>query len=84
MGDDEPEAKGTLMLGELGHGKHKRRIVYEQPEVKDINPLKVELELFVTAVRGGARPVVGAEDGMRALEVAQTILEKINEHTMVM
>jgi predicted dehydrogenase len=84
VGDDEPEVKGTLMLGEIGHGKRKRKIVYEQPEVKDVNPLKYELELFAAAVRDGTRPVVAAEEGMRALEVAQIILEKINQQTLVL
>lgn len=79
---EEPQAKGTLMLGELGSGKHKRRIIYEQPEVKEVNSLKYELELFAKTIRGGRTPLVSGEDGKRALEVAQIIMERIGQQTI--
>jgi len=79
VGEDEPEAEGTMMLGELGSGKHKRKIVYEQPEVKEVNALQHEIGLFVDAVREGRRPVVSGDDGRRALEVANIIMEKIGQ-----
>ena len=69
------------MLGELGSGKHKRRIVYEQPEVKEVNALKYELELFVKSVIDGTEPPVTGRDGLQALEVAQIILKMISENT---
>jgi predicted dehydrogenase len=77
-------AKGTLMLGELGSGKHKRTIVYEQPEVKEINALKYELQLFAGCVRDNVPPLVSGEDGKRALEVADSIMRKIGEQTITM
>ena len=80
--DEEPHAKGTLMLGELGSGKHKRRIVYEQPEVKEVNALKYEIGLFARAIRERTQPLVSGEDGKRALEVAQTIMERISQQTI--
>jgi predicted dehydrogenase len=79
VGDDEPEAKGTMMLGELGSGVHKRKIVYEQPEVKEGNALKYELQLFVQAIGRNARPIVSGDDGKQALEVAHRIMEKIGQ-----
>ncbi len=82
VGEDEPEAKGTMMLGELGSGKYKRKIVYQQPEVKEVNALRYELNLFAEAVTTGKRPVVSGEDGKRALEVASIILEKIGQQKM--
>ena len=75
----DPGATGTLMLGELGSGKLKRKIVYEQPEVKHVNALKHELTLFIEAITGNTRPIIGAEEGKRALEVAQVIMEKIQQ-----
>jgi predicted dehydrogenase len=84
VGDDEPNARGTLMLGELGSGTHKRKIVYEQPEVKEVNALKYELELFIDAIRQGKRPLVSGEDGRRALQVAQTIMDKISQQTLTL
>ena len=82
VGEDEPETKGTMMLGELGSGKYKRKIVYEQPEVKEVNALRYELEQFAEAIAKGKRPVVSGEDGKRALEVAAIILEKIGQQKM--
>jgi predicted dehydrogenase len=74
---DAPDVSGTLMLGELGSGAVNRKIVYEQPEVKDVNALKLELEQFLSSIREGRPPIVSGEDGKRALEVAQIIMENI-------
>jgi len=82
VGEDEPDAKGTMMLGELGSGKYKRKIVYVQPEVKEVNALRYELDLFAKAVTSHSQPLVTAEDGKRALEVAQIIMEKISQQTV--
>ena len=79
VGENESTAQGTMMLGELGSGKHKHKIVYEQPEVKEVNSLKYELELFAKTIRQNSQPLVTAEDGKRALEVAAIIMEKIDQ-----
>jgi predicted dehydrogenase len=67
----------TMMLGKIEQGSRKRVIVYEQPEVKEVNALKYELELFVHAAQSNEEPKVTGEDGLQALEVAQVILSKI-------
>ncbi|MDE3056933.1 MAG: Gfo/Idh/MocA family oxidoreductase [Bacteroidota bacterium] len=72
-----PASQSTMMLGRIGEGKKKRTIVYEQPEVKEVNALKYELESFVRSIRTGEPPVVSGADGRSALEVAQEILKKI-------
>ena len=82
VGEDEPEAKGTMMLGELGAGRQKRKIVYEQPEVKETNALKYELQLFIKAIQENSSPIIDAEDGKRALEVAHAIMEKIQQQIL--
>lgn len=84
VGDNEGEVEGTLMLGELGSGRHRRKIVYEQPEVKEVNALQYELESFARCIRRGERPVVSGEDGQRALEVANRILQKIAEQKIAL
>lgn len=76
--DENTRVPNTMMLGEIGQGARKRKIIYEQPEVKEINPLKYELETFLRAVRDGSEPIVTAGDGKQALEVAHAIIEKIN------
>ncbi|MFA6468108.1 MAG: Gfo/Idh/MocA family oxidoreductase [Bacteroidota bacterium] len=67
----------TMLLGQIGEGKKKRSIIYEQPEIKKINALKYELESFLKSVQTGSRPVVNGEDGRLALQVAQQIMSKI-------
>ncbi len=84
VGEDEPDVKGTMMLGEIGSGKHRRKIVYELPEVKEVNALRHELGLFAGAIAAGTRPVVSGEDGKRALEVANVIMEKISQQSFAM
>lgn len=75
--DADSDTKSTMMLGQISSGPHKRNIVYEQPEIKDVNALKYELELFAKMIQGDGVPIVTAEDGKRALEVAHDIMEKI-------
>ncbi len=45
--------------------------------VKGEEPLRAELRHFVDCVHGGTPPLVPGEDGLRALEVAQRILERM-------
>jgi predicted dehydrogenase len=82
--EGEPEVQGTMMLGEIGSGKSKRRIVYEQPVVKEVNALRHELALFARCAATGVPPVVSGEDGKRALEVAGAIMDKISQQSFRM
>jgi len=79
--EGDPNIKPTMMLGKIEMGQQKRSIVYEQPEVKEVNALKYELELFVKSVSDGSEPAVTGRDGLQALEVAQEILAKITQNT---
>lgn len=72
----------TMMLGEIELGTSKRKIIYEQPPVKEVNSLQYELELFADAVRTGKPPLVTGEDGLHALEVAHKIMEKIRQQKL--
>jgi len=49
------------------------------PVTKD-EPLKLELQSFVDCVRQGRRPVVTGEDGVKALKLAQDIVDFIRKH----
>ena len=73
---------GAMIMGELGTGASRRKVLYERPEVKDVNALRLELELFVRAMKKNEQPLVGGEDGKRALEVAQIIMEKISQQRL--
>ena len=75
--EQTPNVKSTMMLGKIDQGQHKRIIVYEQPEVQEVNALKYELERFVESVQKNIETPVNGRDGLHALEVAQEILQKI-------
>lgn len=54
--------------------------VDEVPAPPPREPLAIELEDFVQAVRTGNRPRVTAEDGLRAMRLADRILSSLNSH----
>ena len=76
--DNMPESP-FLAFGEMGIGDKKRTVIYEQPEMKEVNALKLELESFVESVLHNKQPLVSGKDGLRALKVAELIIQKIEE-----
>jgi predicted dehydrogenase len=76
---ESADISNTMLLGNIESGSQKRKIIYERPEIKEVNALKYELETFLHAVESNVEPVVTAQDGKRALEMAHAILEKIRE-----
>lgn len=58
----------------------KQQIGFQPLTVVKEEPLRVEVEAFLKAVRTRTRPFVSGEDGLRALSVALAILDKIEEH----
>ncbi len=76
---DQDTGITTISFGEIGIGEKKKRVIYEQPEIKEQNALQYELQLFVDSVINNTKPVVSGEDGLRALRVAEQILQKIGE-----
>jgi predicted dehydrogenase len=74
---DQKVKEGFISFGEIGVGDKKKRLVYEQPEQKEINALHYELQLFVNSVLNKEKPFVTGNDGLRALRVAKIIIDKI-------
>lgn len=68
-----------ISFGSIGTGENIKSIVYEQPEVVEINALKHELSLFIDAVLNDTTPVVSGVDGLEALKIAEQIIKKIEE-----
>jgi len=66
-----------ISFGEIGVGEKRKKLVYEQPEQKEINALQYELQLFINSVINKTKPLVSGVDGLRALKVAQLIIQKI-------
>lgn len=55
----------------------KKTIAIANPVVPEVNAIKQELQEFVTAIKNNSRPVVNEIDGLRAMEVAHLILQKM-------
>jgi predicted dehydrogenase len=77
---DQKVEPSYMSFGEIGVGDKKKRLVYEQPQQQEINALKYELELFVKSILNGEKPVVTGNDGLRALRVAEIIINKIERN----
>jgi predicted dehydrogenase len=54
-----------------------RTIAITSPQVPQVNAIKMELQEFIKAIKNNTRPIVNEIDGLRAMEVAHQILEKI-------
>ncbi|ADB63812.1 oxidoreductase domain protein (plasmid) [Haloterrigena turkmenica DSM 5511] len=68
-------------LTDDGKRRYRHESVVERPRVDNGEPLRHELEAFVEAARNGSEPVVTAEDGIRALEIVQSIDSLVTEET---
>jgi len=66
---------GPIPLGE----NPMEHITIEQLPVEKDEPLKLELRSFVDAVRHGHPPAVSGEDGVKALRLAQDIMDFIRK-----
>jgi predicted dehydrogenase len=49
-------------------------------EIKDVEPLRTEIEAFVDSISEDKTPPVTGEEGRKALSLALGVLEKIEEH----
>jgi predicted dehydrogenase len=58
-----------------------RTIAIANPEVPEGNAIKQELQDFVTAIHHNKRTTVNEIDGLRAMEVAHSILQKMSQNT---
>lgn len=61
----------------LGKGRKKKQIYFENPNIEEKNAIKDELKSFADAINNDTEPIVTIEDGYHALEVAHMILEKM-------
>jgi predicted dehydrogenase len=60
-----------------------QQIGFQPLAVTKEEPLRLEVESFLEAVATRRSPVVSGKDGLRALEVARAILDKIEEHSRI-
>ena len=76
--DKETEESGKIQYP-MDAGDKKKYLVYEQPEIPEVNSIGLELEEFAKAVREDGPVRVSISDGLKALELAHQILDKIDE-----
>ncbi|HUM47806.1 MAG TPA: gfo/Idh/MocA family oxidoreductase, partial [Chitinophagales bacterium] len=63
---------------ELNTGDNETKVInFERPDVKPINSIKMELELFHDAIAFDKEPPVTLLDGYNAMNIAYQIIEKI-------
>ncbi len=57
------------------------KMVHVEPlQIDDCDPLQMELEAFLAAVRTGDRPPVTAEDGLAAVRLASQVVDSLATH----
>lgn len=67
--------------GDIPEGVSPMEMITVSPlEVRKEEPLRLELEAFLKSVRDRSAPVVDGEDGLRALQLAEDILEFMRAH----
>lgn len=75
--DEAPEGEEDLM--ELDTGKQKRYIKVDMPEIEPVNAIQQELQSLAESILEDKPVAVSIEDGLRALQLAHDILQKIEE-----
>lgn len=68
---------------ELGEGKKSKKILFDKPDVSEVNAILEELKDFEQSIREDKSPIVSLQDGYDALDLAHKIMDKINYLNMV-
>lgn len=77
---DLPEnmsATTPIPWGVIERDGTRKQITYKKKKAEEKNALRAELQSFVDAVLNGKQPEVTGEDGVRAMEIADQVLEQI-------
>lgn len=62
-----------------GSGKMKKRILFNKPEIIESNAIFEELLSFHSSIINNTVPIVSGEDGLRSLEVAHAIIDRLKK-----
>lgn len=73
-----PQDEGLFTL-DIDTNSGKKTIAIDNPEIKQVNAIRMELELFRDSILLNKPVPVNAIDGLQAMEVAHQILSKINK-----
>lgn len=77
MEDVQGEPDPFDMVFDLGNGNPPKKILFDKPEIGEVNAIMEELSTFGLAISNDTIPIVSLEDGFHALEVAQKIMDKL-------
>jgi|TARA_R110000737_G_scaffold182215_1_gene205634 predicted dehydrogenase len=75
--DGEPDPFDIVF--EVGNGKPSKKILFDKPEIAEVNAIKEELLDFHRAISNDEEPIVSLDSGFRALQVAHQILDRIDQ-----
>jgi predicted dehydrogenase len=82
--DEAPKKNGETQHLEIELADNsKKYITYETAEKKDVNAIKLELELFQKSITQNKPVPVSVLEGYQAMDVAHQILDKINHQLVV-
>lgn len=79
------QAVGKIRTGEvqdLSELNFADLVHVEELEIDDVEPLRAELDAFVAAVHGHAKPTVSVEDGAAAVEMATRIVQAMGSMSL--
>lgn len=76
--ENEAVAKQNPLHVKFDSGDSTKFLVFELPEVQEVNAIQMELKEFAASIAEGTPVRVSIEDGYKALEAAHMILEKID------
>jgi predicted dehydrogenase len=80
----EGEPNPLDIVFDMGEGKPVKKIYFDKPDIGEINAIKEELNSFHDAIVNDTTPLVSLEDGFRALDVAQQILDKLKSTSSIL
>ncbi|PKP47889.1 MAG: oxidoreductase [Bacteroidetes bacterium HGW-Bacteroidetes-11] len=83
-GVDPATADPMAMILDLGPGKQPKQILFDKPEITNINAIQTELESFADAIINNTPPPVTINDGYAALDLAYRIIEKMKNASNVL
>jgi len=67
-------------LSQLAGIDYSTLVNVEPLQVDDVEPLRAELQSFISALQSGRPPEVSAEDGVAAIELAEQIVAALKQH----
>jgi predicted dehydrogenase len=73
-----PQDEGLFTL-DIETNSGRKTIAIDNPEIKQVNAIRLELEMFRDSILLNKPVPVNAIDGLQALDVAHQILQKINK-----